>query len=316
MYGVGTSRSNFSAEKPRSATTCLRPLRVQLRREDLVRDALRVRAPVLGVADLTGRDLLGRLRAPARRPLDHQRVHRVQRLAGVAVGVHAHRVAELAAEQAVDRHAVVLADEIPERGLDARDRVVDDARRRPRARAAPAQLGPQAVDVARVLADQQRRQVAHDRGQAGCAEALADPRETLGLGVHAHEGPVVVRLDDGGVHSGDPHRGPSFQRARPWQPLAHGGDRRNYSEAGHAQGRHAADAGPADPVRDRLSGPRERDVRAGAIGGGPRLLRRGLRLRRRHLLHRLLPARGARATSRCTASARASGWRGSWSRGA
>ena len=37
------------------------------------------------------------------------------------------------------------------------------------------------------------------------------PRQPLALGVDAHEGPVVVRLDDGGVHPGNPHHGPSSQ---------------------------------------------------------------------------------------------------------
>ena len=196
----------------------LRPRRVHLGREDLVRDALGVGAPVLGVADRARRDRLRRLGTPARRPLDHRRVHRVQRLARVAVGVHAHRVTEATAEQPVDRHAVVLADQVPERGLDPRDRVVDDARGRTGARRAPAQLRPQAVDVARVLADQQRREVADDRGQARRGEGLADPGESLSLGIDADEGPVVVRLDDGGVYPGDPHRGPSFQSARPGHP--------------------------------------------------------------------------------------------------
>ena len=265
---------------------------------------------MLGVAQRARRDLLRRLLAPARRALDHQRVHRVQRLARVAVRVHPHAVTELAAQQAVDRHAVVLADEIPERGLDARDRVVDDARGRARARAAPAQLRPQAVDVARVLADQQRRQVAHDRGQAGRAEALADPAQPLTLGVDAHEGPVIVRLDDGGGHAGNPHCRPSFQTRSPGHLETYGGDHRPAADD-DAPRHHAAHARAARALRHRVPGPRERHLRAGPPRGGPRLLRRRLRLRRGHLLHRLLPARSADRTSRCTGSARASGWPGS-----
>jgi hypothetical protein len=75
----------------------------------------------------------------------------------------------------MDRHAVRAADEIPQRGLHAGDRVVDDAGGRARARRAPAQLAPQAVDVARILADQQRREIAHDSRQPWRAEALAEP---------------------------------------------------------------------------------------------------------------------------------------------
>ena len=160
---------------------------------------------MLGRADRAGRDRLGRLLGPARRARDHRRVHRLERLARVAVGVHAHRVAEAAAEQAVDRHAVGPADEIPQRGLHAGDRVVDDARRRAGARRAPAQLAPQPVDVARVLADQQRRQVAHDPGQARARCSTPRAPTARPVGVDADEGPVVVALDDGGVDGGDLH---------------------------------------------------------------------------------------------------------------
>ena len=211
-YGVGTSRSNFSALKPRSATTCLRPRRVQLRREDLVRDALRVRAPVLGVADRPAAIASGGSCAPARRPLDHRRVHRVQRLARVAVGVHAHRVAETTAEQPVDRHAVVAG----RRGPRARPRSPRSrCRRCPRTSPAPEQ--PQRSFAHRRSTSRASSPIssgARSRTIAvrpGAREALADARKPLAFGVHAHEGPVVVRLDDGGVHSGDPHRGHRFK---------------------------------------------------------------------------------------------------------
>ena len=158
-------------------------LRVQLGGEELVRRRGRVGAAVLGRADRAGLDRLGRLLGPARGAGDHRRVHRLERLARVAVGVHAHGVTKATTEEAVDRHAVGLADEVPQRGLHPRDRVVDDAGRRAGARRAPAQLAPQAVDVARILADQQRREVAHDAGQARRGVALAEPGEPVGVGV-------------------------------------------------------------------------------------------------------------------------------------
>ena len=56
----------------------------------------------------------------------------------------------------------------------------------------------------------------------------------------------------------------------------------------------AAAAVPVRAVHLQLRGPRQRRLRRAADEGRPRLLERGVRLRRRHLLHRLLSAAGAR----------------------
>ena len=144
------------------------------------------------------------------------------RHARVGVAIDAHLVAEAAAEHLVDRHAIGLAGEVPERDLDRGHAATLPAM--------PAELldaAEQAVDVAGVLAEQPALE--HQRvGGAGAVPHLAEPHDAL-VGVDLEQRRGERRADDlGHPHVGDaklgrlrvgvdPVHGPSFGAA----PLRH-----------------------------------------------------------------------------------------------
>ena len=114
----------------------------------------------------------------------------------VGVAIDAHLVAKPAAEHLVDRHAVGLAGEIPQRDLDRRD-----AAALPAVAAELLDAAKQPVDVARVLAKQPALQ--HQRiGGAGAVAHLAKPDDAL-VGVDLEQRRGERRADD----LGDPHVG-------------------------------------------------------------------------------------------------------------
>ena len=95
------------------------------------------------------------------------------RLVGVGVAIDAHLVAELAAQHLVDRHAIGLAGEVPERDLDRRD-----AAALPAVAAELLDAAEQPVDVAGVFAEQPALQ--HQRiGGAGAVADLAEADDAL-----------------------------------------------------------------------------------------------------------------------------------------
>ena len=108
------------------------------------------------------------------------------------MGVGAQIVADLAAEQAPDRHAERFAENVPEGHLDAADggHAVD-------AQAPEAVAGQDLVallDVARILADQQRLEVldgADDRARLPFQRGLAPPDEPGHVRLDADEHPVA-----------------------------------------------------------------------------------------------------------------------------
>ena len=121
---------------------------------------------------------------------------RAARLARVGVAIHAHPVAEFSAEHLVDRNAVGLAGEVPERDLDRGDAAALPA--------VPAELldaPEQPVDVAGVLAEQPALQ--HEgEGGAGAVAHLAEADDSL-VGVDLQQRGRERRADD----LGDPHVG-------------------------------------------------------------------------------------------------------------
>ena len=131
----------------------------------------------------------------------------------VGVAIDAHLVAELAAEHLVDRHAVGLAGEIPQRDLDRRD-----AAALPAVAAELLDAAEQAVDVAGVLAEQPALQ--HQRvGGAGAVAHLAEPDDAL-VGVDLEQRRGERRADDlGHPHVGDAKLGRPGVRVDPIERL-------------------------------------------------------------------------------------------------
>ena len=122
---------------------------------------------------------------------------RAARHARVGVAIHAHPVAELAAEHLVDRNAVGLAGEVPERDLDRRHAAALAA-----VTAELLDAPEEPVDVARVLAEEAALQ--HQReGGAGAVAHLAEADDPL-VGVDLQERRRERRADDvGDAHVGD-----------------------------------------------------------------------------------------------------------------
>ena len=133
--------------------------------------------------------------------------------------VQAHAVAQRPAEELVDRHAERLGLDVPQRQLDAGHRLVGHA-----AQVLPrgAQHVPvQPLDRPRVLADQQRGQVAHrarDAVRAAVVAAFAPAHEPV-VGLDADEGPgppaavTVQRLHACDLHGERPcHSRPARTR--------------------------------------------------------------------------------------------------------
>ena len=135
------------------------------------------------------------------------------RHARVGVAIDAHLVAEPAAEHLVDRHAIGLAGEVPERDFDRRDAAALPA--------VPAELldaAEQPVDVAGVLAEQPALQ--HQRiGGAGAVAHLAEPDDAL-VGVDLEQRRGERRADDFGYpHVGDAKLGRLRVRVDPIERL-------------------------------------------------------------------------------------------------
>src|SRR5271156_1789513 len=107
-----------------------------------------------------------------------------------------------AAEEAIERHFGDLAGDVPERDVDAADRIHDD----PAAAvlAGPCEhLLPQPLDQERVLADQHRlQQLVDDVPRDAAADAsLADPDHSL-VGLDLDEEPAAARLHAAGAAIG------------------------------------------------------------------------------------------------------------------
>ena len=136
-------------------------------------------------------------------------VSRAARLAGVGVAIHAHAVAELAAEHLVDRHAVGLAGKVPQRDLDRRDAAALAA-----VAAELLDAPEEPVDVARVLAEEPALQ--HQReGLAGAVADLAEADDPL-VGVDLQERGRERRADDvGAADVGDAQLGRARMRVDP-----------------------------------------------------------------------------------------------------
>ena len=100
-------------------------------------------------------------------------------IAVAAIGIEANAIAELPAEQPVERLASGLRRNVPERNLDAAQRDEEDAALRAREDVISAELLPAILDIARILADQfgfEFGDQADDRGRAGVGIGLAIAR--------------------------------------------------------------------------------------------------------------------------------------------
>jgi hypothetical protein len=132
-----------------------------------------------------------------------------EHLALAEVPVEAHVIAHRAAPQAVAGDAVHLAEDVPEREVDARDgRRAHDAGAVPEV-AAVHEL-PEVLDAGGVLAEHERREVldgADDGPRVPLEGRLAPAPEAVLVGAYAHEDPVAhagvadVRLDGGDLHA-------------------------------------------------------------------------------------------------------------------
>ena len=126
------------------------------------------------------------------------------------MGVDRHPVAHLAAQQPPDRQAERLAEDIPQRHLDAGDGAHADGAEPPEAVLGQGAIG--LLDVAGVEPDQQRRQVidtaAHGAGLP-LQRRLAPAMEARLVGIDAYEDPVAEpRVDDMGGDGSDLHGHP------------------------------------------------------------------------------------------------------------
>src|SRR5207245_2556492 len=126
-------------------------------------------------------------------------------LAGVAIGVDADGISHLAAQQLVDGAAIPLADEVVQRGLDAGDRVPDNAGGGTGGARLARQVLDQAVDLARVPADQERRQLAEDRRETRREEAFARAIQAVPIRLDPDKRVVVVGLNHGRREARDLH---------------------------------------------------------------------------------------------------------------
>ena len=127
------------------------------------------------------------------------------------VRVADHLIADAPPEQLVDRHAVRLARDVPQRRVDRSDGRRSDAIGREEATAE--EYLPEVLDAGRVLPYQQRPRVRHEpdyrlltRGQVG----FAHPPDAL-VGVDGHEQPVAPVVEHGiGLDVGNLHGIPLF----------------------------------------------------------------------------------------------------------
>jgi hypothetical protein len=119
-------------------------------------------------------------------------------VAGVAVTVDPDRVAVLSAQELVRRNLEGPPDEVVERDIDPGDRGQDGARDQPLARHLLDEVLVEAVEIARVLADEEGRHPLDDLWDPGATVSLASPDEA-GFGVDPDQRPRVVPVDGGGL---------------------------------------------------------------------------------------------------------------------
>ncbi len=170
-----------------------------------------------------------------------------------AVGVDAQPFLHLAAEQLVDRHAELLADDVVERDVDGADGGEHDA-----AHAVvveePVHPVPQLLDVPGALADDDRAQVADrggDRLDAGEVGAFAPADQAVG-GLDPAEEPRPVAADAGQEH------GLALGDRQPLEPLGAGAGLR--PERPRTGGEQAAGEAEGGVTQERAA--------AGAAGDG------------------------------------------------
>ncbi len=169
------------------------------------------RRRVMGVGnehDLEGAIAFGHDRE---RPF-HQLIglHRLINGAHVAeaeMGIDRDSIARPAPQQPPDRHAEVLAEDVPQRHLDPGDRRGADHPHAPEALLVHHAIG--LLDVARIAADQERRQVLHgadDRARLPLERRLAPAVEPWLVRLDLDEHPVAhLGVDHGRLDSGDFH---------------------------------------------------------------------------------------------------------------
>ena len=117
------------------------------------------------------------------------------------------RVAEAAAEEVVDGRVERPADEIPERDLDAADGGHGRAGQRALAGEAADHHLVELADVERVLADEHRRGLVHQLGDADAPIGLAEAGNAL-VRLDLHEHPGESSLHDRRAHPRDLHDPP------------------------------------------------------------------------------------------------------------
>src|SRR5208337_4868026 len=139
-------------------------------------------------------------------------VQAFESFASVTIGINADLVAELSSQQTIHWYFKPLAKHIPERGFDAADRVVDNAGNRTGAGSGKLQFAEQAMNVARVLAQQQRLERAQNRSEAGSEEAFTQPSQSF-IRFDADECPIEIALDHRGLQPEDLHVVLNFFRA-------------------------------------------------------------------------------------------------------
>jgi hypothetical protein len=119
--------------------------------------------------------------------------------------IDADLVAHLAAQKTPDRQALILAEDVPQRQLDAGDRAHADGAQTPEGMLAQDADG--LLDVARIGADQQRLEIL-DRADHGLGlpfeRRLAPAIEARHVGLDLDENPVAhLRVHDAGPDGGD-----------------------------------------------------------------------------------------------------------------
>src|ERR1700683_2850563 len=97
----------------------------------------------------------------------------------MTIGVNANSIPKLSSQQAVNRDPERLSENIPKRGFNAADRVINDAGNRASPGGGQLQLTKQAMDVSWVLADQQRFERTQNRGEARSKETFAETANAI-----------------------------------------------------------------------------------------------------------------------------------------
>src|SRR5262249_13675990 len=98
-------------------------------------------------------------------PWQEGRAPAFQAFAGMTIGVNANLISKLPAEQLPDGHLEMLADQIPKGRLHAAHGIMGVARYRAGPAGRPAQLARESLDMARVLAHEDGRQISNNPRQ-------------------------------------------------------------------------------------------------------------------------------------------------------